>query len=138
MLRPFAVVFILLFGIAAWAQTTTGALVGTVTDGTGAAIPGASVTAAETATNWQTSATTNDSGGFSIPNLPPGDYTVTIEKERFRKSVWTNVTIRVNDIQRLSAEMELGQLSDTIDVTVPLPLLQTDTSGISATIDDDD
>src|SRR5579862_8271699 len=67
------------------AQTETGAIAGTVTDQTGAVVPGATVTVKNVATNAVRNATTNAEGIYAISNLPPGQYTVLVEQAGFTK-----------------------------------------------------
>src|ERR1700747_649115 len=73
-------VAILLTARTAPAQGTTGSITGTVTDASGAAVPGATVTVTQTSTNDVHSATTSDSGFYTVPQLQPGKYRVSVEK----------------------------------------------------------
>src|SRR5206468_8392806 len=75
----------LLTGRTAPAQGTTGSITGTITDETGAAVPGATVTVTQTSTNNVHTSTTSDSGFYTVPQLPPGNYRVSVEKSGFNR-----------------------------------------------------
>src|SRR5262245_39811149 len=76
-------------------QSDRGTITGTVTDSTGAAVPGASVTVTNTATNTNSTAVTTNEGVYSIPALQPGAYRVRIEKSGFKRSEIAQVTVAV-------------------------------------------
>src|SRR5271163_3724428 len=75
---------ILIFSPSAWGQAVTATLLGTVTDNTGAAVPGATVTILENATGIPHTGTTNESGNYTFPDLPPGSYSVSAEAKGFK------------------------------------------------------
>jgi hypothetical protein len=137
-LKPSAVVLMCACGIAAWAQTTTGTLVGTVVDPSGAALSGVSIEAVENDTNRRSVTTTNDSGNYSIPGLPPGIYTLELQQPGFKKRIQSDIEVRVNENPRVNVLMEIGDLSETVDVRATPSLLQTDNSSIGSTISDDE
>lgn len=87
----------------AFAQTGgTGIVVGTVTDPSGAAVPGASVTLIDAATNSERTTTTNDTGRYDFPNVPPGKYNLTISKGGFRAGKFTNQSVAVGESRTLT------------------------------------
>jgi hypothetical protein len=135
MMRAYAAILVLVFTTASWAQTTAGAVVGLVLDPNGGTVSDVSVVAVETDTNRRWNTTTNDSGGYSISNLPPGTYRLEFEQTGFKKVVQTGIEVRVNENARSNAVMEVGPLTETINVTAPPPVLQTDNSSIGGTID---
>src|ERR1039457_7296428 len=81
---------------------------GTVTDVTGAVVPGAKVTATETGTNIPHSAQTNESGNFIFPSLPPGFYSIAIEATGFKKENRPGVELRVDSTVRVDAQLQPG------------------------------
>src|SRR5262249_5828973 len=89
-------------------QTTTGAITGTVTDPTGAAIPGVKVTATNTATNITNTTQSNEAGVYNFPFLPIGAYTVTAEAQGFKRVVLGPFPLEVNQIARVDPKMEVG------------------------------
>ncbi|PWT88603.1 MAG: hypothetical protein C5B55_12810 [Blastocatellia bacterium] len=94
---------------------TKGFIGGTVTDATGAAVPGAKVTVIGR-TGERTEAT-NDNGVFRIENLDPGTYTVRVEQSGFKTAVANNVTVNVGRESSLNLKLEPGEISATVDVT---------------------
>src|ERR1700751_5658784 len=91
----FLLIAILLPARAA-AQGTTGSITGTVTDASGAAVPGATVTITQTSTNDVHTAATSDSGFYTVPQLPPGNYRVSVEKSGFNRFVQNDITLTIN------------------------------------------
>ena len=109
-------------------QTTTGSIVGTVTDPSGAVIGAASITITNMDTNISVKATTDQSGNYVVTPLAIGRYSVTVEAAGFKKSVRTDITVNVQDRVRVDAALEVGAVTDTVEVQAAAPLLQTDTS----------
>ena len=89
-------------------QAVSGNIIGTVTDQSGAAVPGAQVSIVNVNTNASYQATTNDSGNYTGANLPPGNYIVTITKTGFQKVVQQNVTVLVSQSARVDASLKIG------------------------------
>ena len=122
----------LLLGLAlivpshASAQAVTGTLLGNVTDTSGAAVPGATVTARETQTNVSRTATTNETGYFIFSSLQNGTYAVEAELQGFKKVIREGVQLQVNTTVRVDLKLEVGQLNETVEVAAETPLLQTD------------
>lgn len=124
------------FGRFAQAQLTNGDVIGTVTDTTGAVIPGARVTLTNTGTNIAASATTNGTGDYTFNLLNPGRYTVTIEAKGFKKLVIPGFALAAGDRLRENEKMEPGNVEETVEVSAAAPLLQTDSSTVQSTITD--
>ena len=120
----------LLFG-----QAVSGTLLGTVTDPSGATVAGATVTATQTATSVPHLGVTNQSGNYTIPNLPPGTYTVTISATGFKKDSQANIDVLVNSSIRVDFQLQTGSVSQEVLVTAAPPLLQTDRADISTKIE---
>ena len=102
-------VIVLVFAGRAHAQTTSGLITGTITDSTGAVIPGAHVQLANQATGIQRSAVTDADGYYTVPELQPGVYDVTVNKEGVCRPKLANVHLEVN--QSGSLELQDGSLS---------------------------
>ena len=113
-----------------FAQGERSELNGTVSDSTGAAIPGVTVTAVETQTKVETRAVTTESGVFRVPYLPPGLYKVTVSKTGFRPSAVEGVTLRVAQTLTVDFKLEIGQVSDSVSVSAEPPLIETGTAEI--------
>lgn len=119
---------LLLSFIFAFAQGERGTLNGTVADESGAVVPGASVTATEINTGVETRATTTAAGIYQMPYLPSGQYKLTVTKPGFRTSVIENVTLRVAQTLTVDVRMELGQISESVNVASESPLVETSSS----------
>jgi hypothetical protein len=132
----FALVFLLLLAtISLQAQTTNGSIQGTVTDPNGGAIPGASVTARNLDTGLSQSTTTTEAGIYSLPNLPPGRYSVTVEAPNLKKYSREGVTVATGTTVSLDIPMQLGTVSESVTVAADASQLETTTSEIGATVE---
>src|SRR5258706_14892325 len=112
--------FVLCFSLSAFAQSsTTGSIEGTVVDQAGAAVPGATVNVTSPNLISSQSATTDDSGHFRIPSLPPGRYTVTVEAagKGFSKFEQKNVDVNLSKTSSLDISLTPGQVGATVNVT---------------------
>src|SRR5690348_13148994 len=107
-----------LSGLAA-AQETTGTIVGTVKDATGAAVSGATVTVTDPTRNNLVvrTVTTTDDGTFSVPNLQVSSYTVTAEAPNFKKSVTTGVKVDVGLRRPVDVVLTAGRIDESVTVT---------------------
>ncbi|HZT68274.1 MAG TPA: carboxypeptidase-like regulatory domain-containing protein [Terriglobia bacterium] len=120
-----------LFGQAA----VSGTVSGTVKDSSGAVIPGADVTLTEIATGTAKTTKTDSSGNFSFPNLAaPGDFNVQVEAKGFQRSVTRNVHLDPAGHVHLSVTMQLGQVTQTVEVTASPIQVQTSTAHVSRII----
>ena len=132
LLRVFSSILILT--IPAFSQTF-GEMTGTVIDSSNAVVPGASVSVTNTATSQVRQADTNSSGNFTVPFLPPGVYQVRVEKQGFKSAARNNVSLQVADSVRVNFTMELGSVSEAIEVTSGTPLLTTESGTVGTVID---
>ena len=129
-----AVAAVLLTGVA-FAQSTTAQLTGAVTDRSGASVPGASITVTNVATGITRTATTSEVGYYTAALLPPGNYSVRIEKQGFRTVTRSGIVLNVDQVVRLDLTLEVGSVSEAIDVTATAPLLESSTSSLGQIID---
>src|SRR5205085_11907036 len=118
----------LLLVSAAIAQTTTGAITGTVTDPSGAVVPNVKVTATNAATNISNSTQSNDSGLYNFPFLAAGNYKLTAEAQGFKKAVLGPFQLEVNQTARLDVRLEVGAATESVEVTAVAPTLQTEST----------
>jgi hypothetical protein len=119
----------------AYAQgSTSQALSGTVVDTSGAVIPGADVAAKHNATGVVSNAVTNSDGLFSIPSLPIGTYTVTVTLQGFKTAVTQNVVLTSGAGANVKVSMEVGGVSEQVTVSSSSEIVQTQSSGVSQTI----
>jgi hypothetical protein len=108
------------------AQVLYGSLVGTVTDQSGAVVPGATVTATETQTGLVRTDTSDASGRYNIVNALPGTYSIAVSASGFKKFEQTNVTVTPNVVTRTDVHLEVGQASESVTVSAEATALQTD------------
>jgi len=115
---------------------TTAEITGTVTDNTGAVIPAAEVTVTNVNTGSLRSVTTGQSGVYSVPFLQPGTYAVAVEKAGFRRSERTGIRVEVTQTARVDFQLQLGEVTEVIEVTGTPPLLEQDTSAVGQVIEE--
>lgn len=106
---------VFLAGAVAYGQT--GSIAGTITDTTGAGVPGATITAKNLATASGRTSTTVTTGTYSIPNLAVGNYDVSVDKPGFASLRFRNVQLTVGQILTLNGTLELGSVTETVDVS---------------------
>jgi len=108
------------------AQTYTATLTGTVSDPNGAALPNVKVTATNQGTKLEHTAQTSDSGVYTIPFLPVGEYVITVEATGFRRLVSNPITLEVNQTARVDLKLQVGEVSQEVTVEGIAPILQTE------------
>jgi hypothetical protein len=118
------------------AQENRATIVGTVTDPQGNALPNATIKATNTETNTTTATTSNESGLYTLPFLPVGKYQITISANGLKTLVRDGVELRVGDRIRLDFSMEVGAVTETVNVTSQVPLLETATASRGQVIDE--
>ena len=117
----------------AGAQQVSGSIYGTVTDKSGGGVPGARVTIADQDKGTRFETLTNQDGNFARDRLIPGAYTVEVEGKGFRKAVSRDVRVSVDQGARLDVMLEIGEVSQEIEVTAAAPLLQSDRADVATT-----
>jgi hypothetical protein len=119
-----------------WSQSSTaGAVVGNVTDPSGAAVPNASIQLLNTETNAVLTATTNNAGEYSFANVAPGDYKLTITASGFRTSTVAKLTVEVNKSSTVPVQLEVGGQNQVVEVTAAAAVqLQTQDAQIGNTM----
>src|SRR5205809_3859921 len=120
--------------VAAHAQVTGATLSGTVTDATGAVIPGVMVSIKNTATGVVRSLKTDEAGFYSAPNLLAGSYEVTASAPGFSTVVQSNILLTVGAQQQLNISMKVGESAQLVEVTEAAPLVQLTSSVISGEV----
>src|SRR5262245_7653802 len=124
-----------LAAISGLAQSTSGTIVGTVRDATGAHVPGAPVTITNIQTNISSTWTTNELGDYTAPFQLPGDYQVVIEMPGFKKTMRTGVTLPVAERVRVDMVLEVGQISETVTAVAASPLVKSESSEVGQVIE---
>ena len=119
----------------AWSQEVTANITGTVTDPTGAPIVGANAVATDTERGTIFSARTNETGVYNINRVPIGEYKVSIDMHGFQKVVHSPIKLDLNQTARLDFQLQLGAVSETVQVSSEAPELQTQSTEVSTVID---
>src|SRR5256714_10364675 len=114
--------------------TTSGRLTGVVTDSQGALVPAANVEAIQTETKTTFTTRANGEGGWSIPSVPNGTYTITVSAPNFKKTVLQNVKVDVGQPTSANATLEPGGANEQVVVAAGGEILQTESSSVSTTI----
>src|SRR5271155_552517 len=118
----------------AYAQFDVGSLVGTIRDQSGAAVPNASITVTNTATNIESSAASNNNGDYEVPSLHVGVYTISAKATNYAEAVAQNIAISVGSRQRIDLELKVGGTQSSVEVSDVTLQLETDSSQRGQTI----
>ncbi len=118
-----------------FAQVAGATLSGLVTDTSGAEIANADVSVKNVGTGVVRDVKTNDGGFYSVPNLLPGSYEVTVESQGFTRTIQKGITLTVGAQQALNISLKPGEVKEMVEVTSTPPDVQTTTSTISSTVD---
>ena len=129
-----AAVCLAVFSLAAFAQSERGTITGVVHDSSGAVVPGAKVNIIHQATRVNTSATTNGAGEYTAGELQIGIYTVRVEKEGFRSFNVSGVVLNAAQTVRADATLEVGQSTQTVEVTAAAIQVQSEDAKLSTTV----
>ena len=120
-----------LFSLIAWSQgVSTAQMSGTVKDSTGAILPGAQVDATQTDTGLKRTAITDETGSYTLTNLPVGPYKVEVGLPGFRTYVQTGIILQVNSNPVVNAVLEVGQVSEQVSVEADAALVETRQTGV--------
>src|SRR6266481_2043859 len=125
---------VLMANQAAFTQTFA-ALSGDTRDASGAVVAGAIVTAVNVGTNASRNVVTNEAGAYSFPSLPPGTYTVKVEKVGFKTVIRNQIELQVQLAARVDFELQVGQVSESIEVRADAALLVTDNATVGTVIE---
>jgi len=116
------------------AQEVTASITGTISDPSGAAIAGATVTATSQERGVAYTGTTNDSGLYRISQLPVGTYDLKVEKSGFALASHPAFVLTLNQVARVDVTLKVGQTSETVEVTGAAPVMETDTTQVDTVI----
>jgi len=120
----------ILFAFSAFSQTVTGSIVGTVRDATGSPVQNAKVLIVNEGTNAEFQTNTNDSGDYTAPVLPSGNYTVKVEVNGFRPNVVRGLVVLANRSARQDLTLQVGQLQQTVEVVATAPVVNSENATI--------
>jgi len=117
-----------------WSQEVTASITGTISDQSGAAVLGATVTATSQERGQNYTALTNESGLYRIAQLPVGSYSLKVEKAGFASASHPPFVLTLNQVARVDVAMKVGQASETVEVTGAAPVMETDTTQVDTVI----
>jgi outer membrane receptor protein involved in Fe transport len=121
---------------SATAQTFRGIILGTVTDSSGGTVPGATVTIKNVDTGLTRTLTTSDDGSYSAPELPIGNYSVTVEKQGFKTGLITGIKVEVSTERRADVTLQTGELSQKVEVLgEELPMVETTSNNMGGIVE---
>src|SRR6267143_4184861 len=129
-----ALVALLCSANAAWGQDVTASITGTVSDPSGAAVVGATVTAKSVERGITYTAVTNDSGIYRIAQLPVGSYELKAEKTGFASVAYPAFVLTLNQVARIDVALKVGPVTQTVEVTGAAPVLKTETTQVDTII----
>jgi hypothetical protein len=132
--RNAAIAILLFFSIVA-AQGVRATIVGRVADDSGAVVPGATITVTNTGTNESRSVVVNDNGDYAIPQLAPGQYTLTAEYTGFNKVVRSGVVLETGQQARLDLVLKIGAVTEDVEVIAAAALVTTENATIGNVVD---
>ena len=124
-IKIYLAVYLLLLPALFFGQESRATLTGVVTDSSGAVVPGATVIVRNVDTGEETRGTTTGQGAYTIPFLRPGNYHVTVEASGFKRYSREHITLQVAQTTQINVAMEVGALTETVQVTAEAPLLDT-------------
>ena len=125
---------VLLLSSLAFAQRDLGTITGTVTDPSGAAVPGATITITNVGTGESATVSTTATGDYARPALPTGTYTVTAEAAGFRRTSESNITVTAGSRIGVPFVMQVGQITETVEVTGQATLVQDESTQLGAAL----
>jgi hypothetical protein len=117
-----------------FAQGGRGSIVGTITDTSGAVVPGVQITAVHTASGARYTVQGNSVGQYLLPNLPVGEYKLTFELQGFKKVTWPGIDVSVTTVRRVDVKLEPGAVTESVEVSAAAPRLQTDSANVGTTL----
>ena len=131
----FLLVGALLLGcVPVLAQSGRGTISGTVLDSAGAVVPGANITVTNPATGVSSTTRSNETGTYTVPDLPVGEYSVQAEKEGFKALIRSGITLNAASSVRVDFSLEIGETQQVIEVKGDAPQLKTEDVKISSTV----
>ena len=135
----FALALLLCVGLqssvrSAFAQEVTASIVGTVVDPSDAPISGATVTATDTERGVVRTATSNESGAYNLTRLPVGTYSLKVSAPGFQTTSYPPFVLVLNQVARIDAQMKVGQVSETVEVSSAAPVLKTEVTQVDTVI----
>ena len=115
-------------------QAVSGTILGSVHDGTGAVVPGASITVTSSDLGLNRSATSDASGEYTFPSLPPGTYVVTVQASGFKKTSLSSLQLGIDQKLRVDIALQIGGVNESVNVEGAAPVVKSDSSELGDTV----
>lgn len=131
----FALIVLLSIPALVFAQVSRGTILGTVKDASGAVIPGVSITVVNDDTGLSRALVTDETGSYSAELLPVGRYRVQAELSGFKKEIRTGIELHVDQKARVDLTLQIGEVSEVLQVDEAVPLVQTEDASLASTMD---
>ncbi|MBV8071353.1 MAG: carboxypeptidase regulatory-like domain-containing protein, partial [Acidobacteriaceae bacterium] len=129
-----SILLVLASAIPVFAQTF-GEITGHISDATGASVAGAQVALTFEATNAVRTTVSSDSGDYTFPSVPPGVYTIKVEKTSFKAETSSHVEVQVEQSVRLDFTLVVGQVTESVQVSAQAEMLQAEDESLGTVID---
>lgn len=130
-----SILFVLVLPLCLLGQTADGTIRGTVADNSGSVVPGVSITARNLDTGLTVTVKTTGAGLYTIPNLPPGSYSIIAEGVKgFKRFEQTGVTVQTSTTTDLNITLQLGAVNETVTVEANAQQIETSTSDVGTTV----
>src|SRR5438105_654285 len=133
-MRALAITFFT-FTLAAFAQSDRGTITGTISDPAGAVVAGAPIVARNVETGAVYQAGSSTTGNYTLPQLPTGNYEISVTVTGFKKFVRQNIMLPVAQTLRIDVALEVGSASESVTVSDAAPLLKTESGELSHNVD---
>ena len=117
-------------------QADRGTVTGTITDATGAVVPGVPLTLRNAATNLTYSTPSSENGSYTFLNLPVGIYTLFVEAKGFQRQEVKGIEVQVNQQARIDLSMHVGDVTQTVEVQASAAMIQTESTDVGTVIND--
>lgn len=134
--RMLAAAFAMLLPAIAFAQGNTAQLTGSVTDETGAAVPGVRIEVIQDGTGIRRQGRTNGLGFYAVPQLPPAQYRLTLQHQGFRSITRSGILLAVGEVARVDLVLQVGQVSESVEVSADATHVDTQTATLGAVVDE--
>ena len=125
-----SVVFLIILSVLPAIAQTQASISGVVHDSTGAVIPGVTVTVTNPSTNFTRNAISNEAGVYKFPSLQPGRYDIKVELPSFRTITQNDVELQVQQSARLDFTLQVGEVSQTVEVSGTAALIATENATV--------
>ncbi|MGA9076314.1 MAG: carboxypeptidase-like regulatory domain-containing protein, partial [Candidatus Sulfotelmatobacter sp.] len=121
--------------LSLYGQSTFGSISGSVTDTSGAIVTDAKVTLTNLGTSEKRTQSSGSDGLFTFVNLFPGQYRIDVEKQGFKHFVRADITVQVQQDTHITSQLQVGEVSQVVEVTAETPLLQTESSSLGQVVE---